>query len=365
MNVFLKKPFSVSEVAGVVNKLKLGKAGGLDGSLPEHFKYGGIEVIRILTILFNTVTNEEYIPHNFRRSLDVPVFKGGSKDPKERDSYRKIPLVSILSKIYEMAIAGRTSHWFTTDRLHILQGAAHKGSSSLCTSLVLQESIAYMRDRGSEVMVASLDTRKAYDTVWIEGLFYKLFNNGLNRKLWRILKEWYTNSEGIVSISGVASRSYRIRQGLRQGGVLSMNLYQLYISDLLYKLQKSGCGTYHDNMYYGCPCYMDDLLLISTYPAALKTMLDLTFEYANKWRYSFNVKKSVILPSVRRNTVLQVESVNSGIPIISEFVHVGIPISSSGMITTPSVESRLSKGRRSFFAMSGFGGDLKVPLVSI
>ena len=113
------------------------------------------------------------------------------------------------------------------------------------------------------------------------------------------------------------------------------------------------------------PMLYGRLLLISTYPAALKAMLDLTFEYANKWRYSFNVKKSVILPSVRRNTVLQVESVNSGIPIVSEFVHVGIPISSSGMITTPSVESRLSKGRRSFFAMSGFGGDLKVPLVSI
>ena len=63
--------------------------------------------------------------------------------------------------------------------------------------------------------------------------------------------------------------------------------------------------------------------------------------------------------------MLQVESVNSDIPIVSEFVHVGIPISSSGMITTPSVESRLSKGRRSFFAMCGFGGDLKVPLVSI
>ena len=178
------------------------------------------------------------------------------------------------------------------------------------------------------------------------------------------MKEWYTNSEGIVSISGVASGSYQIRQGVRQGGLLSMNLYQLYISDLLYKLQKSGCGTCHDNMYYGCP-YMDDLLLKSTYPATLKKMLDLTFEYTNKWRYSFNVKKSVILPSVRRNTVLQVESVNSDIPIVSEFVHVGIPISSSGMITTPSVESRLSKGRRSFFAMCGFGGDLKVPLVSI
>ena len=60
-NVFLWKPFSISEVAGVVNKLKLEKAGGLDDSLPENFKYGGIEVRRILTILFNSMTNEEYI----------------------------------------------------------------------------------------------------------------------------------------------------------------------------------------------------------------------------------------------------------------------------------------------------------------
>ena len=127
-----------------------------------------------------------------------------------------------------MVIAGRTSYWFTKDRLHILQGAAHKGSSSLCTSLVLKESIAYVRDRGSEVMVASLDTRKAYDKVELRAYF----TSYLIKDLIKIMEDF----EGFVhSISEDCQNflvSYQIHQGVRQGGVLSMN--SVYKSSCIY-----------------------------------------------------------------------------------------------------------------------------------
>ena len=171
--------------------------------------------------------------------------------------------------------------------------------------------------------VAVLDTRKAFDTVWHYGLFWKLYQKGLNAKLWRILWMWYRSSQGVVVISNVSSKVYNVLQGVRQGGVLSMSLYQVYIADLLTQLKSSGCGIYHDGHYYGSPCFADDLVLIAPFTKTLCKMLDIATDYANMWRYSFNVKKSAILaytkPKVNLDKIADISCVD-------EVTHVGIPL---------------------------------------
>ena len=47
-----------------------------------------------------------------------------------------------------------------------------------CTeaSFTILETINHMLERGSKMFSCFLDVRKAFDTVWIEGLLYKLFS---------------------------------------------------------------------------------------------------------------------------------------------------------------------------------------------
>ena len=66
--------------------------------------------------------------------------------------------------------------------------AAHKGFFSEmqfgfqkdvgCTeaSFTILETINHMLERGSKVFSCFLDVRKAFDTVWIDGILYKLFS---------------------------------------------------------------------------------------------------------------------------------------------------------------------------------------------
>ena len=59
------------------------------------------------------------------------------------------------------------------------------------------------------------------------------------------------------------SDSFNIKQGVRQGGVLSTFLYQIYNNTLLKDLQKDNLGFSIGNTYVGCPTCADDIALLS------------------------------------------------------------------------------------------------------
>jgi len=52
-----------------------------------------------------------------------------------------------------------------------------------------------------------------------------------------------------------------VKLGVRQGGILSPFLFNVYVDDLLDNLESSGAGCYVNGHYLGCVMYADDLLL--------------------------------------------------------------------------------------------------------
>ena len=364
---FLSQPFTFQEVLKVCKKLKLKKKGGIDNCDPEHFKYGGGLLCRMLTIIFNNIVGHEHIPTNFHTAMEIPLFKGGTKDPHNIDSYRKISLMTIGSKMFESLIVMRSSGWFNSQNLGELQGAAIQGCSNLHTSFIVQESAAAYRDCGHDIFIAFLDTRKAFDTVWHAGLFQKLYHAGINSTLWRLLKRWYSSAKSIVCVSGKHSDPFHVRQGVRQGGVLSMKLYQLYIADLLKEISRKGhgCSLYGD--YIGSPCYADDLALVTMFPSVLQQMLNLAYNYSLKWRYTYNASKSQVLimanPIKINNVTFKLG--NTEIPTVKETTHVGIPLSNTGYVGATSVLERISKGRRAFYSVCGINPNQRITVPTV
>ncbi len=55
-----------------------------------------------------------------------------------------------------------------------LQRCSHQGCSSLHTSWLVSETVSYNLERGSDVYVALLDIKKAFDSVWIDDLIFTL-----------------------------------------------------------------------------------------------------------------------------------------------------------------------------------------------
>ena len=86
---------------------------------------------------------------------------------------------------------------------------------------------------GKPTYALFLDLRKAYDTVWRDGLLYKLWNMGIRGKVWQYVDALYARSERAVCLDGLTSDSVQIDLGLSQGDTLSCILFNLFVNDLI------------------------------------------------------------------------------------------------------------------------------------
>ena len=104
---------------------------------------------------------------------------------------------------------------------------------------------------------------KAFDTVQHSRLFKKLLGQGLPPIIVRFLLASYRDQQANVKWNNELSHYFDIKNGVKQGAILSSILYFVYTNGLFEKLRrlKSGCHVGHS--YVGVIGYADDLLLMS------------------------------------------------------------------------------------------------------
>ena len=71
---------------------------------------------------------------------------------------------------------------------------------------------------------------KAFDTVWIDGLFFKLFSElKVQGKILSILKILYSKTQCFVYFNGSTSDKFDVLQGTGQGRNLAVFMYKVYV----------------------------------------------------------------------------------------------------------------------------------------
>jgi hypothetical protein len=68
--------------------------------------------------------------------------------------------------------------------------------------------------------IAFLDLSKTFDRIWRDGLFYLLWKNGVQGKIWRLLKEIYSNVENKVIFESYKSEWFDQDFGVKQVCIL-------------------------------------------------------------------------------------------------------------------------------------------------
>ena len=96
---------TMDEIQFFLNKVKTGKAPGLDGVVPELIKTMSIKTIELVAEIFNDILNRGEFPEVWTTGIINPVFKTGNAD--DVTNYRGITLLPVLSKLFTAILPER------------------------------------------------------------------------------------------------------------------------------------------------------------------------------------------------------------------------------------------------------------------
>jgi len=162
--------FSVSDIEDSLRCLKSGKASGLDDLCKENILYAHPAIIVRLKILFNLICKHGFVPDAFGQGVTVPVIKDRLGDISSTSKYWPITLSPVISKLFEYCILHKFDHLFYTDPL---QFGFQRGLGCSHALFVLSQTVNYIQ-HGSNIFMAALDAKKAFDRVNHVKLFEKL-----------------------------------------------------------------------------------------------------------------------------------------------------------------------------------------------
>lgn len=312
------KPTSPAEIVGIIKKLANNKSPGHDLISNKVVKNLPMKSIVHLAHIYNAALRLSYFPTSWKASVIVTVLKPG-KPPENPSSYRPISLLPVLGKILEKIILKRITtiaqsknsipnFQFGFRAHHATTHQLHRVADTISAALETKKYCAGV----------FLDVAKAFDTVWHDGLLFKL-KNIFPAPLYLILKSYLANRSFNVRHNLQHSKQYPIYAGVPQGSDIAPFLYTIYTSDLP-TTENTLVGT-----------YADDTAILSvssdhtTASHQLQTHLNTLSQWFTNWKIKINESKSSLVTfSLRPLNCPAVTINNIVIPHSTEVKYLGL-----------------------------------------
>ena len=144
-----------------------------------------------------------------------PLYKDG--DDRDPMNYRGITLLSVVGKVYNRV--RRQTNLVRRGGIVEEQGGFRPDRGTEDQLFVLTEVLRSRTERTT--FTAFIDVKKAYDTVWRNGLWKRLWDEGVRGKMWRAIKGMYSVVQSSVLVGEEKTEMFDLHTGVRQGCVMS------------------------------------------------------------------------------------------------------------------------------------------------
>ena len=247
-------------------------------------------------------------------------------------------MLSVVGKVFAAVLNHRVIEW-AEGVLVEEQFGFRPGRGCRDPLFVLREIV---RNRtGRTVYAAFMDIKKAYPSVWRDGLWWKLWRMGVRGKMWRVLKKMNDDRKCGVVWEGEVGEWFEMESGVAQGCPLSPVLFSLYINDIALEIKEKGGGTQWGGVRVSVLMYADDMVLLADSKEGLQRSIDAAFEYSRRWRFLFNVGKDkteiMIFHGKGASKTRKEEEAEGGwslggkrIGIVQKYVYLGVEMDSKG-----------------------------------
>ena len=251
--------FNVIDIKKALGNLKACKSDGLLGTNSNHFKYAPPRFVILLTMLIRMMFIHGHSPESLLYSIIISIPKCKRKSLSDSNNYRGIALCYSLNKLIDLLILNKCGSSLCSSDYQF--GFKRGQSTTLCTS-VAQEVIHYYNHKGSNIYACTLDTSKAFDKVNFGRLFNILVKSDIPAIVVRYIFVNYINQHMYIKWDNCLSQKIFPTNGVKQGGVLSPILFNMYIDILLKRFNNADIGCKMGMSSIGALAYADDIILL-------------------------------------------------------------------------------------------------------
>uniref|UniRef100_A0ABM0MQP8 RNA-directed DNA polymerase from mobile element jockey-like n=1 Tax=Saccoglossus kowalevskii TaxID=10224 RepID=A0ABM0MQP8_SACKO len=333
----LDQNISQLEIQTAISALKNRKSPGEDNITNEMIKTGTNVLIKPLQKLFNHILNSGHSPSAWNMGIITPNFKKGERaDP---GNYRGITLLNSLSKLFTSILKERHTKHINENNIIMKEQIGFMPKFRTADHIfVLKQLLSKYLKNKKRIFACFNDFKKAFYSIWHQGLLYKLRKNNISGKFYNIIESIYQNSLGCVKTKTGLTPSFSVNRGIRQGDNLSPLLFNLYINDIKYHIESSQNNppTLLTNQL-SCLLYAaDDLLLLSESKHGLQNAIDSVGIYCKQWKLDVNASKSKIIIFNKSGKILSKNKFKINgqeLENVTSYTYLGLKINSSGKLS--------------------------------
>ena len=264
-----------------------------------------------------------------------------------------------MTKILESVLKDQIQPYVERQQ-NSLQRGFIKYSSPMNCSLIMEEVVRDRKDRGRPVYAVFLDVKSAFDVVPHDSLLRRLYHTGVEGWTWSLIHSLHSEAVSVVKWQGNYSQPFKVKQGVRQGGILSTDLFKVHGNTLLDRIQETGKGCYIGEICCAAPTCADDMLVLTDVEYAMQFLLSIAVDNSIMEKYLLQPVKSVLLyilniTTRRANTNSQPSLYLKGepMPVVDETMHMGLMRSSDTQESA--VRENIAKARRTLYSLMSSG----------
>ena len=135
--------------------------------------------------------------------------------------------------------------------------------------------------KGKRTMVTFFDYNKAYDSVWRDGLIFKMIQLKLPPRFIKYVRHFLSGRKTTVSINNVDSDPFLLRNGLHQGSSISPLLFLIFINDIDVELDiETAASLFADDT----SAWRTDGKIRGSHRILMQKEVDKIMEWAEEWK---------------------------------------------------------------------------------
>lgn len=369
----LDTEISQLEIQHAVNKLKLGKAAGIDNITTELVKNGYNSLSTFLRDLYNKIYDTATFPSDWQRQILHTIYKKG--DQLNPGNYRGLALISVFSKPFLNILHCRIQAFCENRNLLIPeQGGFRPGRQTTDNVYALHCRISCALSKNAVLYCVFIDYSKCFDTISRVFLWSKLVAMGFSTKTIKMLMAIYSNVEFTLNdnlsygdesmvncdrnedMSEVEEDNWTFEPikstiGLKQGCPLSPILFSCFSNDAV-KALKKGLRPEEINDI-SVLLFADDMVMFSESPDTIRSMIRNLEDYTDTWGLSVNLAKTQIVAFRNPRRRLPKEDFRfkgGNIDLVDSYKYLGVNLHYSGKWKLQLNDSKI-KGTGSLFKL--------------